>query len=156
MSDQRGKVGRAAGPLLRDEVDDVTLERRQLRRLVARGAESGQDTERKEGGSAADMLPDAHEPPLGSSSFHAQTRPNSGLKSRNLPSSSRVDHVTSVVPATASQSEGRTRSSIGKIVASPTRSTQEAAPRLVRIKRVDVPGMPPASSAGTRSGRRPT
>src|SRR6185295_2908443 len=54
----------------------------------------------------------------------------SGAKSRS----------TTGLPVTASQSEGSTRSSVGKSAASPTRSTQEVAPRIeaMRLAREDV------------------
>src|SRR5262245_48721555 len=70
----------------------------------------------------------------GSSSFQPQTRSISGVNATNRPSSSRIDHSTSWRPETASQSDGSTRSSVGKSIASPTRSTQAAAPRAVAMR----------------------
>src|SRR5262245_33828070 len=62
----------------------------------------------------------------GSSSFQPQTSSTSGAKSRS----------TTGLPVTASQSDGSTRLSVGKSDASPTRSTHDAAPRIVAIRRL--------------------
>src|SRR5438093_3829701 len=62
----------------------------------------------------------------GSSSFQPQMSATSGAKSRS----------TTGLPVTASQSEGSTRSSVGKSAARPTRSTHAAAPRIEAMGRL--------------------